>query len=335
MGVGAGLGAGVGVVPCAGVVAALLSGGAPLPADGPPGVGVECSVISSSFLLPRPTAPSPVIPPVIASPPHCADGIHLVCTKRVPAVCGSLPTPRHHLRGRSVGFHGVSTSVVLVPGAPVVVPELSGAAAEESSVQVIQVTDMLRAASAGAERVVVWGSAPPSRRFGDVRSSLRRWGAAIPVGRECSSIAEGEDFPDSALLGWWFLDRAGVELPRSFVGVHSPSDVHPLPGSDTLVVVVADGPASLDARAPIREDPRGVELDFRISSWLDTGGDMPDPSAQVADQVGWCSRATWLALADLVGDRAPVAAVSWAPFGVGYHGARWTVPFPNIQGDES
>lgn len=229
----------------------------------------------------------------------------------------------------------MSTSVVLVPGAPVVVPELSGAAANESSRQMIRATDMLRTAAAGAQQVVVWGTAPSSRSFGDVRSSLRRWGAAVPVGHKCSDTTEGDGLPDSALLGWWFLDRAGVDLPRSFVGVHNPSAVVPAPEAGALVVVVADGPASLDARAPIPEDPRGVELNSRITSWLGVGGDLPDPGEQVAEQVGWWGRATWLALADLVGGRAAVDEESWAPFGVGYHCARWTVQSPTDHGDVS
>lgn len=229
----------------------------------------------------------------------------------------------------------MSTSVVLVPGAPVVVPELSGAASDESSTQVIRATDMIRAAAVDARQVVVWGKAPSSRIFGDVHSSLRRWGSAVHVGHKSSDISEGEDLPDSALLGWWFLDRAGVHLPRSFVGVHSPSAVVPVPEPGALVVVVADGPASLDARAPIPEDQRGVELDSRITSWLGVGGNLPDPGEQVAEQVGWWGRATWLALADLVGGRAAVDEVSWAPFGVGYHCARWTVQSPTAHGDVS
>lgn len=217
----------------------------------------------------------------------------------------------------------VNTPVVLVPGAPVLVPELSGEAAAETAGQVDAALDLLRTASSGLERVLVLGSDPEGRTMGDVRSSLSRWGAAVRVGRSEAVEAEYDDVPDAALIAWWLLDRAGIDQPRSFAGVTGGGRVSRPPGRDTLVVVVGDGPASLTPRAPVPEDPRGVALDSDLTEWLRRGGPLPDPGDAVAEAVGWWSRPAWLGLAGLVGERSAVESVSRAPFGVGYHCARW------------
>lgn len=203
------------------------------------------------------------------------------------------------------------------------VPELSGGAAADTASQVEVALGLLRAAAAGSDRVVVLGSDPAARMIGDVRSSLIRWGAAVPVGRADAPAGEHAEVPDAALIGWWLLDRAGIDLPRSFVGVTGDGQPTRHPEPDTLVVVVADGPASLTPRAPVPEDPRGVTLDSELTDWLRRGGPLPDPGGSVADAVGWWSRPAWLELAGLVGERSALESVSWAPFGVGYHCARW------------
>ncbi|WP_245847044.1 hypothetical protein [Dietzia natronolimnaea] len=218
----------------------------------------------------------------------------------------------------------MSTSVVVVPGAPVLVPELSGGAAAESAEQVDAVVAMLRAAGSGVDSVLVWGADTAGRTIGDVSSSLARWGAAAPVGRPGAPEADHEEVPDAALIAWWLLDRAGIDLPRSFVAVTGAGRLPRCASPSTLVVVVADGPASLSPRAPVPEDPRGVALDADLTGWLRNGGPLPDPGEAVAQAVGWWSRPAWLELSGLVGERAAVESISWAPFGVGYHGARWS-----------
>ena len=217
----------------------------------------------------------------------------------------------------------MSSSVILMPGAPVLVPELSGAAAAESAIQVDVLRGLIRDAARSASRIVVLGSDPEERKLADVSSSLTRWGADVRVGRPGDPPVPHADVPEAALLAWWLLDLAGTELPRSFIGVARDSGSVPPVGEDDLVVVVADGPASLTARAPIPEDPRGVALDAQLAAWLRAGGELPDPGAETADAIGWWSRPAWLALSELVAGRAAGDTLSWAPFGVGYHGARW------------
>ena len=217
----------------------------------------------------------------------------------------------------------MSPTVVLVPGAPVLVPELSGAAAAETAEQVAVVVDILRAAARDVRGVVVLGVDPAGRRLGDVRSSLVRWGVPVPVGRACAPEAPYEQVPDPALIAWWLLDRAVPDAPRRFVGLVGERTRPPTVDDDELVVVVADGPASLTARAPVPEDPRGVTLDAALAARVRDGGALPDPGPGVAEAVGWWSRPSWTALAELVGELPARRALSWAPFGVGYHCGWW------------
>ncbi|AWH92216.1 hypothetical protein [Dietzia lutea] len=218
----------------------------------------------------------------------------------------------------------MNTSVVLVPGAPALVPELSGTAAADFARQVAEMVRVLRRAAGDASAVRVVGADSGGRSLGDVRSTLARWGADVPVGRPGAPPAPHEAVPDAALIAWWLLDRAEIGLTRAFTGVTGPSPTTPQVGADDLVVVVADGPASLAPRGPVPEDPRGVDLDARLGRWLRDPGGLPDPGADVAEEIGWWSRPAWLVLADLVDSRAAREQLSWAPFGVGYHCGWWS-----------
>lgn len=209
------------------------------------------------------------------------------------------------------------------------VPELSGTAAEDSAPRVGQIVEAIRLAAEGKTGVRVYGTDPDGREVGDVRSTLARWGADVPVGRPGSPPTDHERVPDAALIAWWLLDLAGIDIPRAFTGVAGGSRPTPVASEGELVVVVADGAASLTPRAPVPEDPRGVDLDARLTAWLQAGGALPDPGPDVAAEVGWWSRPAWLVLADMVGGRCAHTAGSWAPFGVGYHHAVWhDIPRP-------
>ena len=217
----------------------------------------------------------------------------------------------------------MSSPVVLIPGAPVLVPELSGAAAADSARQVEHTRELIHEASRDRTRVVVVGTDQQLRAGAGTRTSLIRWGADVSVGRTQDPPAEPGTVPDAALIAWWLLDTSGSDLPRTFSGVYGQSPTPPEADRGDLVVVVADGPASLTPRAPVPEDPRGVALDAALADWVRTGGDLPDPGPDVAEDIGWWTRPAWRVLAGLVGHRRAAESVSWAPFGVGYHAARW------------
>ncbi|GLB62339.1 hypothetical protein NCCP2495_02170 [Dietzia sp. NCCP-2495] len=219
--------------------------------------------------------------------------------------------------------------VVLVPGAPVMVPELSGTAAAVSAGPLEVVHGLIRDAHRDVTRVVVVGTDPAGRRLTGRSSTLGRWGADVRVGRAGDPAATDAEVPDTCVIAWWLLDRAGSEVPRTFIGVAGGPGEAGTPGwasmlgEGDLVVVAADGPASLNLRAPVPEDPRGVALDSGLAAWLRDGGALPDPGADTAEEIGWWSRPAWRLLDDLVGGAAAREAISWAPFGVGYHAARW------------
>src|SRR5699024_658856 len=184
----------------------------------PPGFVSDCSAICPRLLLPRAATPWSDQRRTEPRRPASGDGVLLVCTNDGPAGGASPTSPRDHFPGRSVGLPGVSTSVVLVPGAPALVPELSGAAAAESAGAVAETVEMVRQGAHSATGVEVRGPERAERTVGDVRSSLVRWGVDVPVGRQSAPAAGAEaEVPDAALLGWWFLVRAGVWVPRSFV----------------------------------------------------------------------------------------------------------------------
>ena len=236
----------------------------------------------------------------------------------------------------------MSPSVVLVPGAPVLVPELGGSAAAETATQVDEICRMLGDAAdeADARRILVLGHDPAARTIGDVRSSLARWGVGVPVGRPIAPPAADHDrLPDAMLVAWWLLDQAGLDIPRTFSGITGDLSDPTRPADAELVVVVAaDGPASLTPRAPVPEDPRGLALDGQLADWLTEAGDLPDPGAPTAAEVGWWSRPVWRVLETLVAGRRARRALSWAPFGVGYHSAWWAAAPEQITasgGDES
>lgn len=176
----------------------------------------------------------------------------------------------------------------------------------------------------------------------------------VPVGT--GEATTDEAFPDTALMGWWLLDRAGVDVDRQFwpvpggaataegeQGPAGPVDIAAESDPGALVMVVADGPAALDPRAPIPLDGRAVDHDRALRGWIVGGGRLPDTGESVAEEIGWWSRPVWRALARLLGGAAEaqpgvspatvvgpapaaVESISWAPFGVGYHAARWQVP---------
>ena len=214
---------------------------------------------------------------------------------------------------------------VLVPGAPVLVPALSGTASRETTGGVRRAVRMVAEAARGTDECVVLGVDAAHRSVGDVSADLRRWGPPVGVGGR-RPAADDPDVPDAALLGWWFLDAAGVLGPRSFVPVGASAGAQPPSGdreSRVLTMVVADGPAALAPRAPIPEIDEALALDRALTGWLRDGGTPPDVGKAEADRLGWWSRPAWLALAELVGGRPAAEAHSWAPFGVGYRGARW------------
>lgn len=237
----------------------------------------------------------------------------------------------------------VPVDIVLVPGAPVCVPELAGTAYPEVEPLVEAATAALRSAADRGGEVIVCTTGPTAMRVPARRHDLRRFGLPVPVGpaqAPPADPAEAAEYPPELLVGWWWLRRAGLDDVRESVVIQQDGDrqsadrpadgdalaaaVAALGGSGT-VLVVADGPCALDPKAPIPLRPSAVSLDQALQAFVDDGRALiaPDRAGSVAD--GWYSRPLWEQLARVVGGRPAAGTAHVAPFGVGYHVGRWEV----------
>lgn len=262
-------------------------------------------------------------------------------TIRKPAVTCAIPGDQG-ARGHAApgNLWGVPVNVVLVPGAPVCVPELSGRAFVEVEPLVETATAALRRAAAGGGEIIVLTTGPRPMRVPAGRYDLRRFGIPVPVGSgndPCVQPAVAEQLPPEVLIGWWWLRRAEMEQLRETVVIQQDSD-HQAAGTGGgtelheaiarlgdagTVVVVADGPCALHPKAPIPLRPSAVSLDRALQAFLDDGQALICPDRAVSRADGWYSRPLWEQLADAVGKHPAGDCAHGAPFGVGYHVARW------------
>lgn len=248
----------------------------------------------------------------------------------------------------------MTSQLVLLPGAPVLVPELSRGAWVEVSELVDVGVRLLSAAVAAGEPVTVIVAGDDEAEIPARTHDLRRWGAPrVTVGPRLVPTLdanEADGVPGAALMAWWWLRIANVTSPVTthvVPGLEGDPAAAPgrsgraggadrvarllegAPGSGHtggtggVVLVIADGPAALAPKAPIPERASAVELDEALTSWIDTGAPFPRRTSAEARADGWWSAPLWHSVASSVaGVRAGDAAHA-APFGVGYHVASW------------
>ncbi len=235
----------------------------------------------------------------------------------------------------------VLTAAVFVPSPPLLVPELNGLAAGE--------TDELRgAALAAASEIadcthwVVVGTGPTAGRVASTAiGTFRGYGADVRV--DLGPDATGDPDPDlplSALIAGWLRDHAAptVRAEVHIVPIDAGRDECTrlgqrlragLDAADTPrgLLVIADGAATLTAKAPGAFDARAEAVETDLTAALGAG----DPGALIALDPDRCAellldgRAAWQVLAGVFG-AAPSAvkiAYSGAPYGVGYHVGIW------------
>ncbi|WP_448850938.1 hypothetical protein [Corynebacterium sp. 335C] len=218
--------------------------------------------------------------------------------------------------------------LVIMPGAPLLVPELAGgdeaAARLRGAVTGVLRGVLERAGAAGAGRPLIVRR--PDERFATGRTaSLAAWGADVRVGA-------GNHLPE--LLARWALRAAGA-AERDYAGAEAVA-VAPDPWEhDGPLVVVADGPAALTARAPLTLIDGASDVDGAcadIAAGRVTPGDDPlaafGPAA--LDRVGLGCAGVWQDLARFAGEIAGESGTAFevvhrdASHGVGYHVARWS-----------
>jgi len=226
----------------------------------------------------------------------------------------------------------VLTAIALTPAAPVLIPELAGAAAGE----VAELTEAARVAAALLpDRWVAVGVGPTEQIVEpDTRGTFAGYGVDLPVTLGDQSAPRIEDLPLCALIAGWLRMEAN---PRARVQVRVyPADL----GAEAAVtcgrrlsaiidadpepigvLVVADGLNTLTAAAPGGYDPRSEAVQAALDGALATG----DSGALIRLSEGIIGRVAYQVLAGLAPD--PAAAVQLAcaaPYGVGYFVGTWT-----------
>lgn len=225
---------------------------------------------------------------------------------------------------------------VLLPAAPVLVPELSGAAWTEVSTLVDAGVSMLRDACEGTSRsVLVLAAGTETMDLDYCPHDLRRWGAAsVKVGPPTPppSSLEPASIPGSVLMAWWWLSRAGLDQDVHTLVVDGAADeskgsLHlarrSIAAHDGVVLFIADGPAALAPKAPIPREESAVELNQKLAAFVDGDVDLPALQEHEAISIGWYTQPIWTLLSSYVAGTTPYSASHASPFGVGYHAARW------------
>lgn len=260
------------------------------------------------------------------------------------------------------------TAVCIAPATPLLAPELGGAAASELAVlrahAVAAASELARrcerwtvvgvqgTAETPAAVSLYGGAVGTFAGFGvDLRVSLV--GAPTDAATEADAVTDADADADAdavtdatmplpLLIAGWLREQAGFAGPIAAeliaADARTPDAVAAgsalasrLAGSSARegVLVVADGPTTLTAKAPGSYDPRAEQLDAAVRAAFADGA----PSAlalldaELCAQLGAQGRAPWQLLAGLLGD-APVTAAGMfadAPYGVGYYTGLWSL----------
>ncbi|GAA3397949.1 hypothetical protein [Cryptosporangium minutisporangium] len=253
-------------------------------------------------------------------------------------------------------------AAAVCPHPPLLVPQLTGASAQRPpsgpaadaataaatlrETCLTAVRDLIAAGDqAGSELdVVVVGTGPtPGSAAPDAVGSLAGYGADVTVGltRVVPDVAPSgtPTLPLSVTIGVWLLRAAGYAgpvrarvvtenaTPAECADLGSRISGFPVP---TALLVMGDGSASRDEKAPGALDPRAVPFDTAVADALATVDTAAlaalDPA--LARELLAAGRAPWQILAGAVSaDGRPWKGElrsADAPYGVGYLVASWS-----------
>ena len=223
------------------------------------------------------------------------------------------------------------TAIAIIPSAPVLVPQLAGAAADELS-------DLRKAVSGAAGALPQsWVAIGTGHDDDVVQPQAAGTFAGYGVDVRVALSPDAEDvceLPLSALITAWVRGEvrpaARVEV-RVCAGDLSPDEAVRrgrelrtlLDGSDEPVgvLVVADGANTLTERAPGGYDPGSVAVQAALDDALAAG----DVAALAGLPTSVTGRVAWQVLAGLAGavPRSVKELYRGAPFGVGYFAGVW------------
>ncbi len=218
--------------------------------------------------------------------------------------------------------------VVFCPCPPVLVPAVAQGAAAEVADVLTACDGAVRALLAGAADVVVVGPGPSDRVHpGSAGGTLRGFGVAVHAGG-----SQDPELPLALTVGAWLLDRAGVDVPRRYVEV-GPAGTGPegtwLAGAGA-VLVMGDGTARLDERAPGGLDPAAGPYDASVVAALASGDPASLAVLDTAEGVRMMAagvpawRAVGSALLEVGGSWTAELLAHRTPYGVSYVVARWS-----------
>lgn len=219
-------------------------------------------------------------------------------------------------------------AIALIPSAPVLVPQLAGAAAAEVA--------ELRAALGEAvavlpNRWIAIGVGPADAVIGaDAVGTFAGYGADVPVALSPHATGPATELPLCALMAGWVRTPAAVAEVRVYSADHD-ADTALSRGAalraeidaavdEIGVLVVADGADTLTPSAPGGHDPESVAVQGALDDALAVG----DIAALRGLPGGVVGRVAYQVLAGLASP--PVRAhelYRGAPFGVGYFAGTW------------
>ncbi len=223
------------------------------------------------------------------------------------------------------------TAVAIIPSAPVLVPELAGAAAAELTDLYAAVRD---AAAALPHRWIGIGADAVEQRVGpDATGTFAGYGVDVAVTMSPVAHAAAR-LPLCALVTGWLRGQVGPDViaetrcyPSSLDSsaawergraLRAEIDAYAEPVG---VLVVADGAPTLTASAPGGYDPESIAVQNALDDALAAG----DVAALADLPAGVVGRVAFTALAGLAGS-GPAAArelYRGAPHGVGYFVGVW------------
>lgn len=223
-------------------------------------------------------------------------------------------------------------AIALVPSAPVLVPELTGAAAEEFA--------ELRAAASAAARelparwIAIGVGATEAVIAPDRAGTFAGYGVDVRVSLSPAATAAPGDLPLCALITGWLrgLSAPGTRAEVRMYDAATGADAAVAHGrrlraeideaaDDVGVLVVADGANTLTERAPGGYDPDSVAVQAALDDALADG----DLAALTRLPDGVVGRVAYQVLAGLAepAPRSASALYRGAPYGVGYFVGVW------------
>ncbi len=225
-------------------------------------------------------------------------------------------------------------AIALTPSAPVLVPELAGAAAAEVAAYR---EAALAAAAELPQRWIAIGTGPADEVYSFLRGSFAGYGVDVRVALDPRAPDIVVEMPLCALMAGWLRGQvnpagsvqvrvydAGLDSRTALSCGHTLRAVIDDDDEPIGVLVVADGANTLTPAAPGGHRPEDVPIQDALDDALASG----DVVALAALPDAVVGRVAYQVAAGLTGNGAGSACelIRGAPFGVGYFAGVWRPP---------